>query len=124
MFGVRQRLELACTAGVPFTKGFFLHGFFKNAREKLGLRAKNFGFQPGFLAGFLNRGKVDVRRQILFADVRQNIIRYMMPKISAQRAVGASGQKLFSGGEAVINRHQFAAGQTFSGLTPPSFRGR
>ena len=89
MFGMRERLKLARAARVPFAKIFVALRLRQNLREELRLRAKNFGFQSGFFASFLDGGKIDVRGQILFAGIRQNIVGCAMAKISAQRAVGA-----------------------------------
>ena len=123
MFRVREGLKLARAAGVPLAKIFFLHGVAKNLREKLWLRAKVFGFQSGVFAGFLNGGKIDVRGEVLFADVGQQIVADVMPEIRAQSSARASGRKNFGGGVAVINREQFAVRQNASGCAPPVFGG-
>src|ERR1035437_4368122 len=106
MFRVREGLKLARAAGIPSAKRFILHGVSQNLREELRLRAKVFGFQSGVFAGFLNGGKIDVRGEVLFADVGQQIVADVVPKIGAERAARASGRKNFGGGVAVINREQ------------------
>ena len=123
MFRVREGLKLARAAGIPFAKRFILHGVSQNLREELRLRAKVFGFQSGFFAGFLDGGKIDVRGQILFADVGQQIVTDVMPEIRAERAARAAGRKDFAGGVAVINREQPAVRQNASSCAPPVFGG-
>src|ERR1019366_4450411 len=123
MFRVREGLKLARAAGIPSAKRFILHGVSQNLREKLWLRAKVFSFQSGVFAGFLNGGKIDVRGEVLFADVGQQIVADVMPKIGAQSSACASGRKDFIGGVAVINREQLAVRQNFRGFAPPVFGG-
>ena len=91
MVGVRERLKLADLLRVELRKKFFLHGLAQNAREKLRLGAISFRYHSGGFAGFLDRGKIDVRGQILSAGVGQDVIGDLMAKICAQRAVGARG---------------------------------
>src|SRR5664280_3450815 len=100
MFRVREGLKLARAAGIPFAKRFILHGVSQNLREELWLRAKVFGFQSGVFAGFLNGEEINMRGQILFADVGQQIVTDVMPEIRAERAARAAGRKNFAGGVA------------------------
>ncbi len=123
MFGMREGLKLARAAGIPFRKTFFPRGPFQNAREKLRLRLKTFRGQPGCFTGLLDCGKIDVRGQILFAGIRQQVIADLMPEIGAKRAVRARRRKSFSLRESVINRHQLAVSQTSGGLMPPLLGG-
>ena len=91
MFGMCERLKLANLLCIQAGKGFFGHGFLQNAREKLRLGAIIFRFQPSLLADFLDGGKIDVRGQILFADIRQQIVADMMAMIRAQCSVKSRG---------------------------------
>src|SRR5258708_31495254 len=102
MFGMCKRLKLARARIVPF-KRFYFQSLFENLRQELRLWGKKFRFQSGLFTGLFNRVEIDVRGQILFADVCQDVIGGMMTKIGAERAVGSSGRKHFVGGEAVIN---------------------
>ena len=45
---------------------------------------KNSVFNPGVFAGFLNRGKIDVGGQVLFAGIRQQVVGDVVPEISAR----------------------------------------
>ena len=124
MFGMRKGLKLARAAGVPFAKIFVPSCLRQNLRQELRLRAKVFGFQSSFLAGFLNRGKVDMRGEVLFAGIGQQVIAWVMTKIGAKCALGACGRKDLIVSQAVINREQFSAFQNPGGGTPPVFGGR
>ena len=64
-----------------------------------------------------------MRGQILFAGVGEQIVADAVALVGAQRATGARGGKLFGGGEAIINRHQFALRQNPGGRAPPVFGG-
>ncbi len=87
MFGMGQCLKLARAVRGPFAEGIILHCLLKNACEELRLRQKFFGRQAGLFPGVLDRGKIDVRGQVLFAGVGQQIAGGTMTEIRAQRAI-------------------------------------
>ncbi len=91
MFRMREGLKLARALGVPIAKSFVFHGRTENAGEKLRLGEKTFRRQPGGFAGFLNRGEIDVRGQILFAGIGQQVVAAVMTLIRAQRPAFTSG---------------------------------
>jgi len=123
MLRVRESLKLPRARRRPGAKGFVRQSFFQDLRQEFCLRGIIFCFQPSFFARFLDRGEINVRGQILFADVGEQIVADMVPEIGAQRAVGARGRKLLVTGEAVINRDQFSARQNTGGCAPPAFGG-
>ena len=123
MFGMRERLKLARARRVPFTEGIFFHRGGENAREKLRLRGKNFGRPTSFFANFLDRGKIDVRGQILFADIREQIVAHAMAMIRAQRSAQSARRKYFIRAETIINRHQFSIFKNARRRAPPIFGG-
>ena len=124
MFRMRERLKLPRAAGVPFGKGIFRDGLLENTREKPRLRAKIHGLQSAGLARILNGREIDVRGQILFARIGQQIVGDMVAMIRAKRAAKAGRRKHFVTSEAVVKRQQFAARQNSGGGAPPSFGGR
>ena len=124
MFRVREGLKLARATGCPIRQRFCIfRGLFQNPRQKLRLRRKTFRLQPGGFAGGLNRGKIDVRGEVLLADVRQKVVGGVMAKIRAERAARPARRKQFVIGQAVINRHQPSAFQNVRRFTPPVFGG-
>ena len=104
MFGVRERLELPRVGTVPSAEGIGFRRVREDFRQEFCLRAKIFRYQPGILAGFSDGGKIDVRRQILLANICQDVVADVMPEIGAERAVCARGRKQFVRCEAVIHR--------------------
>ena len=123
MFGMGECLKLADLLGVQAGKGRFLHGPAEDAREELRLGAKIFRAQSGGFTGSLNGGEIDVRGQILFAGMREQIVADAMAVIGAQRAARAGGGNHLRIGEAVINGEQLAVLQIAGGLTPPVLGG-
>ena len=91
MFRMSQSLKLPCATRIPPVKNFVAQSFFQNLRQEFCLGEKKLRFQSGFLARFLNCREIDVRGQILFAGVCQQIVVDVMSKIGAQRAVCPRG---------------------------------
>ena len=79
--------------------------------------------QAGGFSGGLQGGEIDVGCEVLFAGVRQEVGIELMLVVGAEGAVGSVGCEEFFGGEAVIEREQFATAQRVSGLGPPLFGG-
>ena len=74
MFRVREGLKLARAAAFHSPKVFSSIAFSR-------MRVRNFGwvqkfsvFNPACFAGFLDGGEIDVRSQILFAGIGQQIV--------------------------------------------------
>ena len=124
MFGMREGLKLARLAAVHSPKEFVSRRPFPESASGIAPASENISvFNPASSPAFWMRGKIDVRGQVLFAGVGQKIVADMMAEIGAQRAARARGRKQFVGGEAVVNRQQFAALQNARGFAPPVFGG-
>jgi len=82
MLQMRKGLKLPVSLRAPLAKGFrvFEHPF-RDSRQKLRLRGKDFRCQPTHLTGGLNYGKVDVCGEVLFAGVCQNVVGGVMAEI-------------------------------------------
>ena len=53
---------------------------------------ENFRLQSGGFARFLNRGKIDVRGEVLLPDVGQKVVAGVMAEIGAERACVRPGE--------------------------------
>ena len=89
MFGMREGLKLPRAGTVPFAQSSTGLGLRQDLCQESCLRQKAFRRQAGGFTGFLAGGEIDVRRQILFAGVGQNIAGDLMPVIGPQRAIQA-----------------------------------
>ena len=100
MFRVCQCLKLARARGRPFGEARLVtpRGLSDTSQE-FALGKHPFGFQAGRFACFLQRRQIDMRGQVLFAGIGQQIAGGGMPMIRAQ---GASRS---------VRREKFLAGQ-------------
>ena len=95
VFGMGQGLELARALGVEGREPALGHGLLQDSREKPGLGAQGFGLQAGGFAGLLDGGEIDVRGEVLFAGMGEQIVRDMVAMIGPQGAVEARGRNHF-----------------------------
>jgi hypothetical protein len=78
MLRVGERLKLTRPCRGPFTEIPAHLGLCQNLRQKFCLAEKRFGRQAAGFAGFLNGGKIDVRREILTTGISQDIVADMV----------------------------------------------
>jgi len=83
MFRMREGLKLARAGSVPVAKGFVLCRSFQNLRQKLCLGQNPFRGQPGGFTGGLDGREIDVRRDVLFAGVGEEVADNLLAKIGA-----------------------------------------
>ena len=124
MLRMRQGLKCSRMLCNPFSRQwiFFaqpLHDF----REEFCLGREGFGFQAFGLSGGADRGKIDLRGEVLFARPRQQIGFQMMTIICPQRSIPSlRGEELLLL-ESVIEGQQLAIFQRPRRLPPPFFGG-
>ena len=123
MFGMSEGLKLSRALGIPVSREVRFHGATKDLREELWLRAVTFCPQTSRFAGVLNGGEIDVRCQILLANIRQQVVADAVLMMGAQSSFQAGWRNHFISGETVINREKFAVRQNSSGFVPPIFGG-
>ena len=71
------------------------------------------------------RGEIDVRGEVLFPDLRQQVVADLVAMISAESSPWARGLKnLFGSGETIINGDKFAIADTGSSGAIKNFGGR
>ena len=86
MFGMGKRLKLPGARWIPWAQIASGPGFGENLREKLCLCEKTLRFQPRTFAGVLDRGEIDMCRQVLTAGIGQQIVADPVAGIGPQRA--------------------------------------
>lgn len=77
-----------CVGKITFTEAaVFRPDVFGDTGQKLCLRGKDFLLESGGFTGCLNCSKVDVRGEVLFAGVGEQIVGELMMPIGAQGSV-------------------------------------
>jgi len=78
-----QRLKLACLLRVQAGKGFFRQGLLQDTRPEIAAGCKNLRSASRRPRQFFESQKINVRGQVLFARVRQQIVADVVAMIGA-----------------------------------------
>lgn len=96
MFGMDEGLQLSNPRTAPFTKSVGIgHGLPGDTSQKMFLTVQRFCLQSCRFTSRSDLGEVDVSGEVLFAWVRENVLRQTMLPVTAKRAVCSVGSQEF-----------------------------